>query len=117
MDYNSSEFPITWFRDRYLDGSLIIQPPFQRKPVWKDRQKCYLIESILLALPIPEIYIQQITASDGKTTYAIVDGQQRIRTILQFVAAETQDTEMEFNGFRLDKLDTRSCLVNFWEIW
>ncbi|MCI0402290.1 MAG: DUF262 domain-containing protein [Acidobacteria bacterium] len=82
----------------------MIKPPYQRKPVWASRQKCYLIESILMGLPVPEIYVQQTTTPDGETTYAIVDGQQRIRTVLQFVGSETDPDEQEYNKFLLDKL-------------
>jgi len=108
MNFSSSELNITWFRDQYRDGRLIIKPPYQRKPVWTARQKCYLIESILLGLPIPEIYVQQSTTPQGDTTYAIVDGQQRIRAILQFLGAETDETEKDYNKFSLDKLPTQS---------
>jgi hypothetical protein len=62
----------------------------------------------LLGLPVPEIYIQQSTTPEGKTSYAIVDGQQRIRTVLQFIGAETDPSEQESNKFPLDKLKAGS---------
>lgn len=108
MDYESTIHPATWFRDRYRDGTLIIKPPFQRKPVWTSKQKCYLVETILLGLPIPEIYIQKTTTSEGETTFAIVDGQQRIRSVLQFIGSETDADQAEYNKFSLDKLETGS---------
>jgi hypothetical protein len=112
MKYSSSEHPITWFRDRYVEGTLIIKPPYQRKPVWKERQKCSLIESILMELPIPEIYIQQVVSENEKTIYAVVDGQQRMRAILQFVGSETEENEREYNRFTLDKLTAESPWSN-----
>ena len=112
MNYNSTEHPLSWFRDRYRDDTLEIKPPYQRKPVWAARQKCYLVESILMGLPVPEIYIQQTTSSDGETTYAIVDGQQRIRTVLQFIGSETDPDVQEFNKFILDKLSDGSNWKN-----
>jgi hypothetical protein len=108
MNFDSSVQTIAWFRDRYREGTLKIKPPYQRKPVWVARQKCYLVESILRGLPIPEIYIQQTTTPEGETTYAIVDGQQRIRTVLQFVGSETDPEEAVYNKFALDKLDSGS---------
>jgi len=108
MDYNASMQAVSWFRDRYREGSLKIRPPYQRKPVWTARQKCYLIESILMGLPVPEIYVQQTTTPDGTTIYAIVDGQQRIRTVLQFVGSETDPEQQEYNKFVLDKLEPPS---------
>jgi len=112
MDFNSSEETTGWFRDRYREGSLRIKPPYQRKPVWAARQKCSLVESILLKLPVPEIYVQRSTTPAGDTTYAIVDGQQRIRTVLQFVGSETDPDQLEHNKFVLDKLPALSPLLN-----
>lgn len=112
MKFDSSVQTISWFRDRYREGTLTIKPPYQRKPVWATRQKCYLIESILMDLPVPEIYIQQVTSPEGDTTYAIVDGQQRTRTVLQFIGSETDPEEQEYNKFALDKLDPNSSWRN-----
>ncbi len=76
------------------------------------RQKCYLVESILKRLPIPEIYIQQVTSAEGTTNYKIVDGQQRIRTVLQFIGSEQDVEEQAFNKFALDKLQPNSDWYN-----
>ena len=108
MKFNSSEQNIGWFRDQYRSGGLIIKPPFQRKPVWAVRQKCYLIETVLFGLPIPEIYIQQTASVDGVLQYAVVDGQQRIRSVLQYIGSEQDPGEQVFNKFALDKLDANS---------
>jgi Protein of unknown function DUF262 len=113
MDFNSNTETISWFNDRNSDGSLTLKPPFQRKPIWAARQKCYLIESILLKLPIPEVYMQRLTSPEGKTTYAVVDGQQRIRTVLQFIGSERDPDEQASNKFVLDKLPTSSPWRNY----
>lgn len=112
MDYNASMESVTWFRDRYQEGTLSLRPPYQRKPVWVARQKCYLIESLLLRLPIPEIYIQQTVTVEGKATYAVVDGQQRIRTVLQFLGADTDPDQQDYYKFALDKLSATSAWKN-----
>jgi hypothetical protein len=108
MDYSSTEHNITWFRDRYRDGELEIKPPYQRNPVWADRQRSSFIESILLSLPIPEVFIQESTTSEGDAQFYVVDGQQRIRTILLFLGAEGDPDLEEHNSFALDKLDAQS---------
>ena len=108
MEYNSSEQTIGWFKDRYLEGNLEIKPPYQRRPVWAPRQKSNLVESILLCLPVPEIYIHSTTSSEGATNYAVVDGQQRIRSVLQFVGIDREEGEKEFNGFSLEGLEEGS---------
>ena len=111
MKYNSSEQSISWFREQYRGGTLTIQPPYQRKPVWAERQKSSLIESILLELPVPEVFVQETVDDEGSTRFAIVDGQQRIRTVLQFIGAETDPGEEEANNFALSALSAQSPWV------
>lgn len=108
MDFRTTSYDVSWLNKQYQDGSLTIRPPFQRRPVWASRQKSYLIESILMNLPVPEVYLQKTTTPAGETTYAVVDGQQRIRTVLQFIGAEKDPEEAEENGFALDKLEADS---------
>ena len=104
MIFRPTEQTIDWFKNEHLKGTLIIKPPYQRKPVWVSKQKCSLIETILLGLPIPEVYIHKTTTPEGLTTHAIVDGQQRIRTVLEFIGSEMEDIESEYSKFPLDKL-------------
>jgi len=108
--FNSTEHPVSWFRDNYRSGALRIKPPYQRKPVWSPKQKCRLIESILLGMPIPEIYIQHTVIGDeDETSFAVVDGQQRIRTLVQFIGVEYDPAEVQHNKFPLDELDEESA--------
>lgn len=108
MKYSASQASIGWLRDTYLSENLDIRPPYQRNPVWAARQKCSLIETILLQLPVPEIFVQQSSSPEGHTQYAVVDGQQRVRTILQFIGADLDPEEQEWNKFPLDKIDVES---------
>jgi hypothetical protein len=101
--YTSSTQTIAWFKNLYLADNLEIKPPYQRRPVWALRQKSQLIESLLLELPVPEIYVHTTTSSDGETHYAVVDGQQRIRAILQFIGIDRD--EQDFNAFALEQLE------------
>ncbi len=63
----------------YKQGELIIRPAFQRFFRWTIEQKSRLIESILLGIPLPSIFVSQ--TSDGK--WELVDGLQRVSTILE----------------------------------
>lgn len=65
----------------YEKQELDIHPEFQRFFRWSSRQKSRLIESILLGIPIPPIFVAQ--RPDG--VWDVVDGLQRLSTILQFV--------------------------------
>ncbi|MBF8274961.1 MAG: hypothetical protein HW390_34 [Candidatus Brocadiaceae bacterium] len=56
---------------------LKLDPDFQRESVWSPKQKSELIESILMGIPLPLIYVKE----DEKGVYIIVDGRQRLTTL------------------------------------
>lgn len=62
-------------------GDIVLNPDFQRNKVWNKRQESELIESILMGIPIPIIYLFQTK----DTTIQIVDGRQRITAIINFM--------------------------------
>lgn len=110
MKHSSQPQSISWFQKQYRDGNLVLRPPFQRKPVWTDKQRCALIESILMNIPIPEVYVQVTADQAGEQLFAVVDGQQRLRTILQFIGLEREDDREgeDNNGFKLAQLPEAS---------
>ena len=75
---------------RIREGSLILQPEFQRKFVWNTTHKEAFIETILSGLPFPEIYTAQSGVDIAKieTQEVVVDGQQRLSTIVQYLDEE-----------------------------
>ena len=79
----------------YRDGELDIHPEFQRFYRWSDEQKSRLIESILLGIPIPSIFVSQ--REDG--VWDVIDGLQRLSTIFQLVGHLKDD-----NGEKLSPL-------------
>lgn len=78
---DSYEMSIGELINLYKDGDLIIRPEYQRLFRWTQEQKTNLIESILLWFPLPSFFVYQ--QHDGK--WELIDGLQRISTILQFV--------------------------------
>ena len=67
------------------DGSLNISPWYQRRSVWSVPQKAYLINTIFEKKPVPSVYIRhQIDVDLEKSIKEVVDGQQRIRSIISF---------------------------------
>ena len=80
--YTIADF-IEWNREKRLE----LNPFFQRKSVWSPAARTYLIDTILNDLPVPKIYIRtSIDLETKKVKREVVDGQQRIRTILEFAA-------------------------------
>src|ERR1700679_2558050 len=65
----------------YDNKELVIDPEFQRYFRWDPGQKSKLVESILLGIPLPSIFVFE--RADG--TWELIDGLQRVSTILQFM--------------------------------
>jgi len=90
MRVEQSSQTISWFKDRLEEEKLIFKPPFQRNPVWLPKHKAYLIDTALRGLPIPEVYLQKETDAGGESVFAIVDGQQRVRSLLEFARGDVE---------------------------
>lgn len=90
-DHEIREFPISVIVDKFqngldLDKAELFIPDYQREFVWNNIQKSRFIESLLLNLPIPYIFVADIGSGDNEGRLEIVDGSQRIRTLHQFVS-------------------------------
>lgn len=74
------DFSIGELVNMYEQQELIIHPEYQRLFRWTDTQKTALIESILLGIPIPPIFV----AEDENGVWEVVDGLQRLSTLVSF---------------------------------
>lgn len=84
----------------YDEGDLIITPEYQRAYRWSDEQKTRFIESVLLGIPIPPIFV----AEDDNGKWELVDGLQRISTILSFFGLLKNDYQRK-NFFKLSQTE------------
>jgi len=73
----------------YEDKEIVIKPAFQRYFRWDEEQRTRFIESILLGIPIPPIFV----AEDGDGVWELVDGLQRISTVLSFFGGLKSEDE------------------------
>jgi len=65
---------------------LVLAPEYQRRKVWSEKARSYLIDTILKGFPIPGVYIRQkIYLKTQKSIREVVDGQQRISAILDYI--------------------------------
>ena len=64
-----------------MDNGIVKIPPFQRNYVWTIKQASKLIESIILGLPIPQVFLYE----KGKNNFLVIDGQQRLLSIFFFI--------------------------------
>lgn len=79
-------FSVNDFRDWDQKGELVLVPYFQRRAVWDDNARSYLIDSIVRGYPVPQIYMRiKIDLESKKSKREVVDGQQRLRAILDFL--------------------------------
>lgn len=75
-----------------------IAPDYQRKFVWDDVRQSQFIESVFLGIPIPPVFM----ATNADSTWEVVDGVQRLSTLLHFCASK---------DIRIDHLGSPSPLV------
>jgi hypothetical protein len=82
--FDTRVYSISDFLEWHKNGLLELSPDFQRRAVWSEKAKSFLIDTIIRGRPIPKILIsQKLEASRGIRT--VVDGQQRLRAILEFI--------------------------------
>ena len=94
LDFSQREYSIRELFDSYKRGETVLSPKFQRRPVWEYKAKSYLIDSIISGFPIPRIFIRERTNLDMSASREIVDGQQRLKTIFDFIN----------DGFKISKV-------------
>src|SRR5690606_17870816 len=95
----------------YSDGDLDIHPEFQRFYRWSENQKSKLIESILLNIPIPSIFVAQ--RADG--IWDVVDGLQRLSTIFEFIGTLRNNDNDLVPALKLTKTSLLPSLEN--KVW
>jgi len=81
--FDTRAYSISDFLEWNETGILQISPDFQRRNVWTPKGKSYLLDTILRGKPIPKIIITQ-KLEGTRTIRTVVDGQQRLRTIIEF---------------------------------
>ena len=82
MDVDHYDITISELVRMAADDELLIAPVYQRHFRWKTKDESRLIESLFLGLPVPSIYV----ATNADATWEVVDGLQRLSTIMHFIA-------------------------------
>jgi hypothetical protein len=83
----------------YRDGELIIRPEFQRFYRWSNLQKSRLVESVILGIPLPSIFVAQT----DKGLWEVVDGLQRISTLLELQGELKDKSDKKLPQLNLQK--------------
>ncbi|MCM3718129.1 GmrSD restriction endonuclease domain-containing protein [Fictibacillus phosphorivorans] len=90
--WQAKDFSIREFQAMKQDGELELQPEYQRNFVMDSARASKLIESVLLDVPIPVIYL----AEENDSVYSVIDGQQRLTTFISFLEGKLPDGK-DFN--------------------
>ncbi len=101
-------YPISDLVQWMQEKTLVLNPEFQRRSIWPEPAKSYFIDTLLEELPIPNIYMRSVTDPASMRTHReVVDGQQRLRTILDFVENRTRlgSNANTFKGFKYEDLE------------
>ncbi|WP_278614720.1 DUF262 domain-containing protein [Planktothrix agardhii] len=95
VDYDTKEYPVEVLVQKYRDGldedtNELYIPDYQRDMIWEETRQSKFIESLLLGLPIPYIFVadlppKQEDDQEDLARLEIVDGTQRIRTLDRFL--------------------------------
>jgi hypothetical protein len=84
----------------YREGQLRLAPEFQRNSVWPAPAKAYLIDTMLSDRPIPLLFFQRSTSPQtGRPVYAVIDGQQRLRSVFDFMDGRFRLTQSSTKGW------------------
>ena len=101
-DYDTKEYPVEVIIDKYKKDQIFV-PTYQRNYVWKTKHQSRFIESVFLGVPIMP-FLVSVSGEDAELE--IIDGSQRIRTLVKYC-----NDEIKLQG--LDKLQslngTRFC--------
>lgn len=84
MERNLTTQDISWFLDQHNRSQLDLEPAYQRRSVWSPRDKKFFIDTILNNYPAPPVFLHKTMDDEGRATYHVVDGKQRLQTIIEF---------------------------------
>lgn len=115
VDYEIREYPVEVIVDKFTtglseDAAELFIPDYQREFVWLKVQQSRFIESILLNLPIPYIFTADVSEGKNEGRLEIVDGSQRVRTLVAFMSDELRLIGLKkitkANGFVFSELSS-----------
>lgn len=102
-----SDFSLRALHDMATSGSIDLKPHYQRRDRWKPEKQAALIESFILNVPVPPVYLSE----DDFGKYSVIDGKQRITAIVDFLAGDLKLVALkkfkELEGYCFSDLPTQ----------
>lgn len=91
VDFNSYDMSVKELISMVNDGIIDIAPEYQRQFRWDEERQSVLIESIILGIPVPALFM----ATNNNGTWEVIDGVQRLSTIINFASEENSNARMK----------------------
>jgi hypothetical protein len=109
---------LSWFLDLYRNEQLDLNPTYQRRSVWSPKDRRFFLDTIFRGYPSPPIFLHKMIDDKG-TTYSVVDGKQRLETIIRFtenkIAIDKNYGDSRLNGKKWENIKSDPELTHmFW---
>jgi hypothetical protein len=119
MARNIAPQDISWFLDLYRRKLLDLNPPYQRHSVWTTKERRYFLDTVLNGYPCPPLFLYKSISDEGVATYHVVDGKQRLETIISFaenkitLSGDMQDEGLAGKKWKTIELDQKKKFWNY----
>ncbi len=107
VQFRSETITVSDLISRYKNKELGLEPGFQRRSVWQPQARKKLIDSILHEYPLPSIFLYR-RKEEGKIRYDVIDGKQRIESLLMFVGENRENEPFALKSRLPDEEKERS---------
>lgn len=87
VSFDSYDMTVRQIYEMFVENAIYVPPEYQRQFVWDQQRSSQLIESIFLGIPVPSLFM----ATNSDSTWEIVDGVQRMSTLIHFMAGTNAD--------------------------
>jgi hypothetical protein len=106
---------VSWFLTVHQNGQLDLEPPYQRRSAWTLKDRKYFLDTIFRNYPCPAIFLhKEMNRATGQTNYHVVDGKQRLETILLFsknkITIDPGYGDTQLNGKTWKEIETDPVL-------
>ncbi len=112
VDFDSYDITVEELVRRVARGRIEIAPAYQRQFRWGDERQSRLIESLFLGIPVPPLFMATNVEEDEGTTWEVVDGLQRLLTLVNFLGDKDarERARLDNTPLRLTGLDILKSL-------
>ena len=107
VSFDSYDLSVRQLLDMFESGEIEVPPEYQRQFIWNEARESQLIESVLLGIPIPSLFM----ATNSDSTWEIVDGVQRLGTLAHFFGSPNLLEKVKRAGpLKIEELEKLSAL-------